>query len=219
MQGNEACGQSFVNGCRPSAIGLTRTSGEQTHFPFRTPGGRIIFIRSHRIAGISFIQDEIEYDTRTHHSNMDVFRSHPADDMKQAATIMAAFVYQTAMRRRENPAQAGAGEIGVAQVVSLRLGQIADSSLRRNQWKTSGSFITRTALPPSGCVSSQGCFNPGFQNEWSIHRNAVRPTGQPVPGDKDIHSLPRVEATRALRHNRFAVSPFILSLRVCTFKT
>ena len=39
----------------------------------------------------------IEYDTLTHHSNQDVFDRVQADDMKQAATIMAAFVYQTAM--------------------------------------------------------------------------------------------------------------------------
>jgi len=55
------------------------------------------------LPGFQFIQDEIEYDTRTHHSNMDVFDRVQADDMKQAATIMAAFVYNTAMRDDKLP--------------------------------------------------------------------------------------------------------------------
>ena len=55
------------------------------------------------LPGFQFIQDDIEYDTRTHHSNMDVFDRIQGDDMKQAATIMAAFVYQTAMRDDKLP--------------------------------------------------------------------------------------------------------------------
>ncbi|MFL6228354.1 MAG: M20/M25/M40 family metallo-hydrolase, partial [Pyrinomonadaceae bacterium] len=55
------------------------------------------------LPGFQFIQDEIEYDTRTHHSNQDVFDRIQADDMKQAATIMAAFVFQTAQRDEKLP--------------------------------------------------------------------------------------------------------------------
>jgi hypothetical protein len=55
------------------------------------------------LPGFQFIQDVIEYDTRTHHSNQDVFDRIQADDMKQAATIMAAFVYQTAMMDEKMP--------------------------------------------------------------------------------------------------------------------
>jgi Zn-dependent M28 family amino/carboxypeptidase len=61
------------------------------------------------LPGFQFIQDEIEYDTRTHHSNQDVFDRIQADDMKQAATIMAAFVYQTAMRDQKLPRKAMPG--------------------------------------------------------------------------------------------------------------
>lgn len=61
------------------------------------------------LPGFQFIQDEIEYDTRTHHSNMDVFDRIQADDMKQAATIMAAFVYQTAMRDEKIPRKPAPG--------------------------------------------------------------------------------------------------------------
>jgi hypothetical protein len=61
------------------------------------------------LPGFQFIQDEIEYDTRTHHSNQDVFDRIQADDMKQAATIMAAFVYQTAMRDEKLPRKPAPG--------------------------------------------------------------------------------------------------------------
>jgi len=62
------------------------------------------------LPGFQFIQDEIEYETRTHHSNQDVFDRILGDDLKQAATVMAAFLYNTAMRdeklpRKKAPAQ------------------------------------------------------------------------------------------------------------------
>jgi len=50
-----------------------------------------------------FIQDEIEYESRTHHSNQDVFDRIQGDDLKQAATIMAAFLYNTAMLDEKLP--------------------------------------------------------------------------------------------------------------------
>jgi hypothetical protein len=55
------------------------------------------------LPGFQFIQDEIEYDARTHHSNQDVFDRIQADDMKQAASVMAAFVYQAAMMDQKFP--------------------------------------------------------------------------------------------------------------------
>ncbi|HVE57343.1 MAG TPA: M20/M25/M40 family metallo-hydrolase [Pyrinomonadaceae bacterium] len=58
------------------------------------------------IPGFQFIQDEIEYGTRTHHSNQDNFDRIQADDLKQASTIMAAFVYQTAMMDEKLPRKA-----------------------------------------------------------------------------------------------------------------
>lgn len=48
------------------------------------------------LPGFQFIQDPIEYSTRTHHSNMDVYDRIQADDAKQASTIMAAFVWNAA---------------------------------------------------------------------------------------------------------------------------
>jgi len=55
------------------------------------------------LPGFQFIQDAVEYDTRTHHSNMDVFDRIQADDMKQMAVILATFVYQTAMMDQKIP--------------------------------------------------------------------------------------------------------------------
>ncbi len=53
--------------------------------------------------GFQFIQDVIEYDARTHHSNQDVYDRIQADDMKQAAAIMATFVLNTANRDEKLP--------------------------------------------------------------------------------------------------------------------
>ncbi len=69
------------------------------------------------IPGFQFIQDEIEYDTRTHHTNMDTYDHLVPDDLKQAATIIAAFVYHTTQRtekipRKELPKPRGAGQRG-----------------------------------------------------------------------------------------------------------
>ena len=48
------------------------------------------------LPGFQFIQDEIEYSTRTHHTNMDSYEHLREDDLKQIATIVAAFVYNAA---------------------------------------------------------------------------------------------------------------------------
>ncbi|HET9101131.1 MAG TPA: peptidase M28, partial [Acidobacteriaceae bacterium] len=50
-----------------------------------------------------FIQDPLDYETRTHHSNMDVYEELSASDLKQAAVVEAIFVYNTAMRDQMLP--------------------------------------------------------------------------------------------------------------------
>jgi len=55
------------------------------------------------IPGFQFIQDPLDYGTRTHHSNMDVYDRLQADDLKQAAVIVASFVYNAAMRDQMLP--------------------------------------------------------------------------------------------------------------------
>ena len=55
------------------------------------------------LPGFQFIQDPIEYDTRTHHSNMDVYERIQADDMMRNAVIVASFVYHAANRDEKLP--------------------------------------------------------------------------------------------------------------------
>ena len=98
LQGNESIRSLFRQWLAPfrdmGATTLTiANTGGTDHLSFDAIG----------LPGFQFIQDEIEYDTRTHHSNQDVFDRIQAYDMKQAATIMAAFVYQTAMRDQKLP--------------------------------------------------------------------------------------------------------------------
>ena len=55
------------------------------------------------IPGFQFIQDPMEYDTKTHHSNMDVYDRIQSGDMQQMSAIVASFVYNTAMRPEKLP--------------------------------------------------------------------------------------------------------------------
>lgn len=68
------------------------------------------------IPGFQFIQDEVEYDTRTHHSSMDVYERIQEDDVKQASVIMASFVYLTAMRDEKLPRKPLRGELKLKEV-------------------------------------------------------------------------------------------------------
>jgi carboxypeptidase Q len=102
LQGNSAVGPLFKSWLEPfhdlGAKTLTiQNTGGTDHLSFDRIG----------LPGFQFIQDEIEYDTRTHHSNQDNYDRIQADDMKQAATIMAAFIYQTAMMDEKLPRKPG----------------------------------------------------------------------------------------------------------------
>jgi len=55
------------------------------------------------IPAFQFIQDPLDYETRTHHSNMDVYDRLEPEDLKQAAVIVAGFVYDAAMRDQMLP--------------------------------------------------------------------------------------------------------------------
>ncbi|HEV2836393.1 MAG TPA: M20/M25/M40 family metallo-hydrolase [Pyrinomonadaceae bacterium] len=104
LQGNEAVRPIFRQWLAPfrdmgaATLSISNTGGTD-HLSYDRIG----------LPGFQFIQDEIEYDTRTHHSNQDVFDRIQGDDMKQAATIMAAFVYQTAMRDEKLPRKPAPG--------------------------------------------------------------------------------------------------------------
>jgi len=98
LQGNETLRPLFRDWLQPfrdlgaSTITASNTGGTD-HVPFDAIG----------LPGFQFIQDPIEYESRTHHSNQDVFDRIQGDDLKQAATIMAAFLYKTAMLDEKLP--------------------------------------------------------------------------------------------------------------------
>jgi hypothetical protein len=98
MQGNEAVRPLFrlwlqpFNDLGAQTLTLSNTGGTD-HLSFDSIG----------LPGFQFIQDGVEYNTRTHHSTQDLYDRIQPDDMKQAAVIMAAFVYQTAMRDEKLP--------------------------------------------------------------------------------------------------------------------
>jgi carboxypeptidase Q len=55
------------------------------------------------LPGFQFIQDPLDYGSRTHHSNMDTYEYLRKEDLAQAALVEATFVYNTAMRDQMLP--------------------------------------------------------------------------------------------------------------------
>jgi hypothetical protein len=70
-----------------------RNTGGTDHHSFDAVG----------LPGFQFIQDPIEYFTRTHHSDMDVYERIQREDMMQQAVVMAWFVYNAATREQMLP--------------------------------------------------------------------------------------------------------------------
>ncbi len=105
MQGNESVRPIFREWFAPfkDLVGTTKDNNIATLSISNTGGTDHTSFDSVGIPGFQFIQDPVEYNTRTHHSNMDVYDRIQEDDMKQAATIMAAFVYNAAMRDKKLP--------------------------------------------------------------------------------------------------------------------
>jgi len=98
LQGNEKVRPIFTQWFEPftslgaSTITISNTGGTD-HLAFDAVG----------IPGFQFIQDGIEYGTRTHHTNMDSYDHLIGDDLTQAATIVAAFVFNAANRDEKLP--------------------------------------------------------------------------------------------------------------------
>ncbi len=98
LQGNLATAPIFRSWLEPfSDLGASTLSWDKTgstdHVSFDAVG----------IPGFQFIQDPMAYGTRTHHSNMDLWDHLEADDLKQAATIIASLVFHTAQRDQRMP--------------------------------------------------------------------------------------------------------------------
>ena len=106
LQGNEAVRPIFRAWLAPFAdMGATTITSSNTggtdHQSFDGIG----------LPGFQFIQDPLEYDTRTHHSSMDVYERVQPDDAIQASIIMATFVFQAAIRDEKLPRKVLDGEV------------------------------------------------------------------------------------------------------------
>jgi carboxypeptidase Q len=112
LQQNEMCRPIFeqwfaaLKDITPGVITIRNTGGTD-HQSFDRVG----------LPGFQFIQDPMDYDTRTHHPNMDVYDRIQPQDMEQMAVIEAAFLYNAATRpeklpRNDMPAPAPAGGRG-----------------------------------------------------------------------------------------------------------
>jgi hypothetical protein len=98
LQGNEGVRNIFASWLVPfkdsgaATITISNTGGTD-HLSFDAVG----------LPGFQFIQEPIEYGTRTHHSNMDTYDHLIEADLKSSAAIVAAFVYNAAMRDEKIP--------------------------------------------------------------------------------------------------------------------
>jgi Zn-dependent M28 family amino/carboxypeptidase len=98
LQGNEEVRDIFRAWLDPfkdmGATTLTlQNTGGTDHLSFDGVG----------VPGFQFIQDGLAYWSRTHHSNMDNYDHLVADDLKQASTIIASFVWHTSQRDAQIP--------------------------------------------------------------------------------------------------------------------
>jgi hypothetical protein len=98
LQGNEAVAPIFDAWMKPfTNLGMTtlaiRDTSGTDHLAFDNVG----------LPGFQFIQDPVEYSSRTHHSNMDTYERLQEADLKQNAVIVAAFVYHAANRDEKLP--------------------------------------------------------------------------------------------------------------------
>ena len=93
LQGNEAAAPVFEAWMKPfhnfgmQTISIRNTGGTD-HQAFDAVG----------LPGFQFIQDPIEYSSRTHHTNLDVYERAIPQDLMQNAIVIASFAYQAANR-------------------------------------------------------------------------------------------------------------------------
>jgi len=97
-QGNAACRPIFEAWLEPfhdlgASYVTNKDTGGTDHLSYDAVG----------LPGFQFIQDPMDYNTRTHHTNMDTYERVHALDAQQAAVIEATFVYNAAMRDEKLP--------------------------------------------------------------------------------------------------------------------
>ena len=98
LQGNVAVRPIFEEWMKPLAdLGVVaagpRSVTSTDHVSFDAVG----------LPGFQFMVDRLEYNSRTHHSNMDFYDRVQGDDMIQQATVVAVFAYNAAVRDEKLP--------------------------------------------------------------------------------------------------------------------
>jgi hypothetical protein len=98
LQENEAARPVFEAWMQPLAsLGVT------TIGPRRVSGTDHVAFDEVGLPAFQFMQDRLEYNSRTHHSNMDFVDRVQRDDIVQMATVAAVFAYNAAMRDERLP--------------------------------------------------------------------------------------------------------------------
>jgi hypothetical protein len=104
LQGNEALRPIFRRWLAPfREFKIKDKDGRETDYSASTitvsnaGGSDFLSFDAVGLVGLDFLQDDIEYETRTWHSNQDMYDRVIPEDVKQAAVIVAAFVYNAAM--------------------------------------------------------------------------------------------------------------------------
>ena len=97
-QGNYAIGPIFAQWIAPlKDLGVTtitnRNTGGTDHLSFDAVG----------LPGFQYIQDPMDYETRTHHSDMDTYDRLHGDDLEQGAIVEAIFLWNTSQRETMMP--------------------------------------------------------------------------------------------------------------------
>ena len=98
LQQNQAVAPIFREWMEPlRSIGMTHinpgNTGGTDHQSFDAVG----------LPGFQFIQDEVEYNTMTHHTNLDSYERIQPEDMRRMSTIAAAFAYLASNRAEKLP--------------------------------------------------------------------------------------------------------------------
>jgi hypothetical protein len=98
MQSNLAAKAVFQEWIDPLRdLGVTTLAGRSVS------GSDYVSFDAAGIPAFQFIQDRLEYNSRTHHSNMDYLDRVQRDDMLQMSVVVASFAYNTAMRDEKLP--------------------------------------------------------------------------------------------------------------------
>jgi hypothetical protein len=98
LQGNAAAGPILQAWAKPfEGLGMTmqtmRNTGGTDHLSFDAVG----------LPGFQFVQDPLDYDTRTHHTNLDLYERVFPEDVMKNAIIIATFAYEAANRDQMFP--------------------------------------------------------------------------------------------------------------------